>query len=315
MRLRNAFRIATDNFSNVYKQLLYRLITGIIFFSLTYVILWYGLRMITGSAEMDRLRALVGDFIPNLFTGNADWLTSFRTEFPAALKDLGTLISRYGGDVAGSVVGVCLMYLVARFCDGLSVFAVASSVNDRMSSCSRTRFATAYFRNLGKAALYELVYVPVSFVYDVASLALCWLLFFYTPSLFSSLGVFTVTLSLCLTLTAFVCLEALKMTLVSAWMPSMIAGGEGVRKGLRTSFRSVGGFAGRFSDFLVAIYLIVAVNIALGVFTFGSGLLLSVPFSFLLLACLQFVCYFEDNDRKYYIGSRKIAEREDTDIG
>lgn len=39
MRFRNALRISIDNFSSVFKLLLYRVITGIVFFSLVFVIL------------------------------------------------------------------------------------------------------------------------------------------------------------------------------------------------------------------------------------------------------------------------------------
>ena len=52
MRFRNALRISVDNFSSVFKLLLYRLVTGLLFFSLIYVILKLSLSVVTESAEL-----------------------------------------------------------------------------------------------------------------------------------------------------------------------------------------------------------------------------------------------------------------------
>lgn len=58
MRFRHAISISIDNFSAVFKLLLYRLVTAVIFFSLGYVILRYGLADITESAEAGAIKSL-----------------------------------------------------------------------------------------------------------------------------------------------------------------------------------------------------------------------------------------------------------------
>ena len=44
-----------------------------------------------------------------------------------------------------------------------------------------------------------------------------------------------------------------------------------------------------------------------GLFTLGSALFLSVPLSFIFLLALQFVHYFEDGGKKYFISVHDIA--------
>ena len=58
MRFRNAVHITIDNFSSAFKMLLYRLIVGILIFSLIYVILQLLLSVIVTSAELQTVKDL-----------------------------------------------------------------------------------------------------------------------------------------------------------------------------------------------------------------------------------------------------------------
>ena len=299
-----------ENFASVYKLLLYRVITGIVFFSLTFVTLRLGLNFIVRSAEAGTLTGLVKDFLRALVTGNVERLQTFQPEFHEALLAFGELLLSRIGDIIGAVIGVAVIYLVSRFVNGLGVCAFAQIDQDRMSTYSRTKFSTAYFKGMGKGALYEVVYVPLSFAYDVISGLACWFFFFYLPSFLPAWGIVTTLIAISLTLTAYICLQALKMTLISAWMPAMIDG-QSLKSAMRTSILSRKNFGKRFSGYLVSIYLLFAANVALAVFTFGGALLLSVPFSFLLLLNIQFVHYYEDNGKKYFVTYSKIAGGEE----
>lgn len=307
MRFRNAFGIAANHFSCVFKLLLYRLITTLIFFSLAYVILRLGLSRITASAEVAHLKSLITSFVKAIFTGDTDTLQSFQTDFANALDGVLHLISANSGEVAGCIVGLALLYLVSRFVNGLAVFAIGGVIGDRMETFSRTRFSQAYFKRLGKAALYQVVYVPVCFAYDAAMLTACWFLFFYVPSLLPSWGFFSVLIAISLALTAVACLEALKMTLISAWMPAVISDNAGVGKAFGASLKNTKDFAPRYAAFLVGIYFVIIMNVVCGLATLGSALFLTVPFSYIFLLCLQFVHYFHGKQKKYFVSIDKIV--------
>ena len=307
MRFRNAFHITIDNFSSAFKMLLYRLVVAVITFSLVYVILRLALDTIVQSAEVATIRSMIGDFFHALFGGDSAGLQAFQDNFHTALANFLSLLARNGGAIAGAVVGVCLMYLLSRFLNGLCLFALAGAMNDRMSLFARTSFSASYFKNLGKAALYEVIYVPLAFVYDALSVLACWFFFFYVPSFLPSWGILTVILSLCLTVTLIVCLESLKMTLVSVWIPAVISGGKRVGEGLKEALTAKKGFWRRFASYLAAVYIIIAMNAMFALFTIGSALFITVPLSFLFLVALQFVHYFEDRGKKYFISVHDIA--------
>lgn len=305
MRFRRSCSLLADNFSSVYKLLLYRVVTGVIFFSLVYVILTLGLDFIVKSAEAARLQTLLGEFVTALFSADAAYLKGFQEAFAGAAGDFLALLGEHMGSIVGSVIGVCAVYLLLRFANGLGVFAVADVANDRMSVNARTKFYAAFVRCVGKATLYHLIYVPASFVYDVVSLLACWLFFFYTPFLLGW-GAAGVAFSVSLTLLAIVLFQTLKMTLVSSWIPAILNGG-GVLSSFKASFRGAGEFWKMFSYYLVAIFLIVAGNAAFAVFTVGSGLLLTVPVSYLFLLCFQLVGYYEQGEKRYFAAGQVVG--------
>ena len=307
MRFRNAFHITMDNFSSTFKMLLYRLVVAAVTFSLVYVILRLALDPVMQSAEWVTLREMPGEFFRALVSGDSAVLQTFQENFHTSLMDFLSLLASNGGAIAGAAVGVCLIYLLSRFLNGLCLFAIAGTMFDRMSVFSRTSFSASYFKNLGRAALYEVIYVPITFVYDAITLLACWFLFFYLPSLFPSWGFLSVLIALSLTVAVYLCMQSLKLTFVSAWIPSVLSGKTSVAKGMSISFRSRKNLLHRFASFLVANYIIVVVNLVFMLFTLGSAGLITVPLSYLFLLSIQFVHYYEDGGRKYFVSVNNIA--------
>ncbi len=312
MRFRNAFHTTLDHFSSAFKMLLYRIVVAVITFSLVYVILRLALDGIVHSAETETLRNMIGEFFRALFSGDSAVLQDFQSNFHEALKDFLSLLARNGGAIAGAAVGVCLMYLLSRFLNGLCLFAIAGIMHDRMSLFARTGFSASFFKHLGNAALYEVIYVPAVFLYDVLTGLFCWFFFFYVPSFLPSWGFLPILLSLCMTITLIVCLQSLKMTLISAWLPSVVAGEKSVTQGFRAALCAKKGFWRRYASFLAAVYLIICANVVFGIVTIGSALFLTIPLSFIFLLALQFVHYFEDGGKKYFISVHDIAGASET---
>lgn len=304
MRFKNTLSIVIDNFVNVFKLLLYRLVSNVIFFSLVYVILTLNLKGIVKSQEATDIFNLIKGFFDSLVSGDVEWLSTFQANFNAAITAFVSLLKAHIGSIVWSVVGVCLIYLLARFANGLCVFAIGNAVNDRMQIYAHTKFSTAYFMNLGKAALYQVIYVPVIFLYDVVTVVVCYFFFF------SALSFLPLIFTIAMAVTGVVCMQALKFTLISAWMPAIITDGEKVCSAMKKSVCRKRGFGKRFAGFLVIIYMIIILNVTTAVCTLGSGLLLTIPISFLLILCMQFVDYYEDGKKKYFIAYDKIVNAE-----
>lgn len=310
MRFRHAFCITTNHFADIFKLLLYRLVTTVILGSIAYVILRLGLSAITGSAQFAHLEEVVSGFFSALFTGESDVLRSFQSDFSGALADVLNLIESHSGSIIGCVIGIGCIYLVSRFVNGLAVFAVGGSIDSRMGTYAHSSFSQSYFKRLGSASLYQVIYVPVCFLYDAITLVACWFFFFYAPSILPSWGFLTVLVAISLTVTALICMQALKMTLISAWMPAVVTDGVGVGKAFAASIKNGKDFRSRFGGFLAGIYCVVAVNVGFAFATLGSSLLITVPGSYLYLLAMQFVNYYRSNGKRYFVSRERIAGEE-----
>ena len=204
------------------------------------------------------------------------------------------------------LLGVAIFYLLKRVADTLCNFTVGCMLNDKMSTYAETSFAGAFVKNLGRAWQYSLVYVPLMFIYNVAMIALCYFLFFYLLQLLSFQPLL---LSLFLTVTFIVAAEALKMTLTGLWLPSMTAGGERLGKAMRLKGTiSPLQFKKIFSAYVVCVYLIILVNVAGALATIGSILLLTIPASYFLLICVQYVNYYTVTGRKYFLAYDRVFD-------
>ena len=314
MRFRNAVHITIDNFTNVFKLLLYSLVIMSLSACFIYLILKLGLSSILNSPELQELKTLLVGFVRALISGDSEFLKTFSESFSEGLKAIVLLLGNESGSIIGAVIGVCVMYLLGRFAIGLAQFAFADNINDRARTLSRTKFYVSFTKNIGKAALYQIIYVPLSFVYDVGMFALSWFVCFYLPTMIFSHALLAVLMSIALTIASVLCLQALKLAVISNWIPSVVCGNLSVAAGFRYSFKAKN-FWRRLGTFVISIFIIYTVNMLFIVFTFGSAFVLTLPMSILFVLCLQLTFYYEDNGVKYFISTDKIAGEEPPVLG
>ena len=205
-----------------------------------------------------------------------------------------------------AMISLCyflFFYLLKRVADTLCHYTVGGMLNDRMSAYTETPFSGSFVKNLGKAFTYALVYVPLMFLYNVAMISLCYFLFFYLLRLLSS----QLLLSLFLTITFIVLAESLKMTLTGFWLPAMTTGGEKIGSAMKIRGRiSSPQFGKIFSVYVVSVYLILFVNVLGAISTIGSMLLLTIPASYYLLICVQYVNYYTVTGRRYFLAYDRV---------
>ena len=63
-----------------------------------------------------------------------------------------------------------------------------------------------------------------------------------------------------------------------------------------------------FSAYVVSVYVIILVNVAGALATIGSILLLTIPASYFLLICVQYVNYYTVTGRKYFLAYDRVFD-------
>lgn len=307
MRFRNSTRLLTENFKNVYKILLYTLAVALVAIALSCTFLLPNLLEILDSMEMTAVVSDLKEFLRAIVSGNSEFLQGFQAQFNESVSALWRLLDSRMSQIVWSIVGCAAVYLLKRFADTLCYFSIGSILNDRMSTYAETPFASAYIRNLGKASVYSVVYVPIVFLIDVCTVALCWFLFFYLLSFVSN-----VFISLFLSMTFIVLCQALKLTFTSMWLPSMAVDNRSIKDAIRLSDKTERKRRRKmFSTYIVTVYIVIIVNVVGALCTFGSALLITVPASYFLFICEQFVSYYTVKGKPYFITYEKIATNRD----
>lgn len=302
MNFKHAFHVFVDNFSIVYKHLLYGLIVTAIGVGLFSAVIIPAMNNIMGTAQYTALHDSLGRLwadIGSLTTENmhAD-LSAFRTALHDFIRMFGTEKVEL---FALCAVLLVLAYLVYRFLLGLGNYTTGALISDKMTLQAKSPFIGTMIKNLGKASIYSLIYVPVSFVFDVLSIVILWAVFF------KWLHFLPILINIFLFATLLIGLTAVKLAFTVNWLPELIHGKKSNRKAFVINFKkSVHGFGHTYSTFLVLILIIMALNVSALLFTFGAGLLITIPASYIMLISFQFVNYYDSNGLKFFIGDGTI---------
>lgn len=133
------------------------------------------------------------------------------------------------------------------------------------------------------------------------------LLVYYTLKLITVGGIVAITTPF-IFMFVIIILNSLKLTIFSGWIPSMLANNNSVISGLKNGFKSINRNFGKvFSNALSMVITILVVNLFVAVFTFGVGLFVSIPASYLVIMIFNMVSYFENQGISYYVESKNVV--------
>lgn len=301
MRFRNSLRLLMENFKHVYKLLIAKLIIGLVATALCCAFVLPELIEIWNSEAVKGLVENVKDAFTALLVADHAALETIKTNLVGdggSIEQVGKLLTSMRLEIILTVVGCVVVYLLRRFAETVCHFTTGSMLNDKMSSYAETGYLTAFVSNLGKASVYSLVYVPVIFLFDVAMLALVYLLLAYTGVIFSLFG----------GVTLIVFAQAFKLTVTSRWMPAMTADNKRLFEAMKYADQKEKKQTSKvFSMYLVSVYMILIVNVGAALCSFGSALLVTIPASYFLLICEQYVNYYTLMGKKYFLTYEQIA--------
>ena len=315
MLFKNAFHLLVDNFSLNYKYLLYKVIISILSVGLAAALIVPNVAFLFNSAELGALIDLIKEFLRALVSGNVDFLNSFPTEFRECVAALWELLVSRTGRLVFVLIAAIAVILIYRFLSGMGNFVFGNLIDDKMSSGAKTSFSSAYIRNLGRAALWQVIYVPITFIYDIAVLAICYLFFLILLNIIS-LALMATSAALMLSVALFLAAQAVKLTVFNAIVPAMVSEGRKLSDAVKTGLsQSKEHFGPLFSTYLVTSLLILCVGVGGAICSFGAALLLVVPMSFMMLISIQFVSYYTFSRKKYFLGEDKIVSPKENKAG
>lgn len=309
MTFKNAIQLLISNFDLIFKYLLYKLIVIVIGFGLTVAFVYPTVQYILESdafaaiVELD----LVEEIFSALMSGESLLDTLDDPEMIEAFSNFTAFLGESTGRFVLCAVAVTLTYIVVHFFDGIGNFTFGVLLDSRMSSGARISFVGAYIKNLGTSALWQVIYVPLTFVFDALILCLC-VAFFVILQSFISIRLIATVVSLMLSITLLLAAQAVKLTLFSDAVPAIVSDRLSVGKAFRKTFTFKGEkkFGPLFSTYLVTAVLIMAVNVLGALSTIGAALFITIPLSYLMMNSIQFVSYYRCEKKRYFLSEDTI---------
>lgn len=307
MKFKHSLNVLIDNFAVTYKHLLYKLVITIIAMVLYALVITPFINAVTSSPDYVSLVDGVKEFLKHLVRGDGE-IGSATEQIEKAFNALLNLIGENRGNIILGIVGLILVHTVEKFCTGLGNYAMAAIINDKMSLRANSPFFITLIKNLKEASLYNLMYAPLSVLYDVICYLGAYLLIFRLIALIPFIGL---SLQIFLFITSVIMLVSVKMTFTADWLPSLIRGKMGQREAFAYTFgRKNKKTFNVLSNFIVIVLIIMAVNVAAVICTFGAGLLITIPSSYAILICFEFVNYYDREELKYFIDKNTIIKPE-----
>ncbi len=312
MRFKHAFHVLVDNFGATYKLLLYKLVVMLITFGLACAVIIPTVRSILSTAEYAELQQAFSGIWESFKSINTQTDESMLEglkniingiqQMMDAIKHFTAFITGDAGLIALVSVSFVAIYLIFRFLTGIGNYVLGALVNDKMTLHANSSFTNTLIKNLGKASLYSVIYVPIAFLFDAVGFTLVWAIVFKALA-FAPIGL----LKIFLIAVMVIALYAVKFTFTCDWLPSLIHEKMSNRKAIAYTFSRKGKKTGNvYSTALVLILTIVALNVVATLFTFGAGLLLTLPASQLMITSYFFVNYFDNNKQKYFVDEYTI---------
>lgn len=305
MKFKHTFHVFVDNFSIAYKQLLYRLIIGVIALTIGICCLSPFVSDFINSEALNNLIESVRHFIFEFLNGRVGTLEETSVTIKEAYVQVIELLNTRISEIVLMGLLILVLLIIEKWFTGLGNYTTAVLINDKMALRANSPFMGTLISHLKEAALYNLIYVPLSFFYDLAvCVILCVVLFFMLTGIqFLLINVFLFTLMMILAI-------SLKMTFTCDWLPALIRGKMSQKKAIAYSFSRKGkNTLNIFSNFLVLCIFILGVNTAT-IFTFGVGALLTVPSSYVIIICFEMVNYYDREEIRYFVDKDTIIKPE-----
>ena len=302
MEFKHAFHVFVDNFATTYKLLVYRLVVLMVTIGLGCAVLVPAIGNISHTAQYKELSSAFSTLWSNIIALNLEETRENMQAFRSAYGTFMQMLSDKSWLIATVVVCMCVVLIIDKFFVGVGNYVTGAVVHDKMVMYTRSPFTYTLFRNIKQAVLFALIFAPLTFLYD----AVCFLIMLALYSVvlqFLPLRLVKIFLVAIL----FLVFSAVKYTLTTSWLPALIHAKMTQRQALvYTITRKDKRTAAVLSNALVLKLTILALNVAAGLFTFGAGLLLTLPASSLILVCFSFVNYFDTNKLKYFVDEYTI---------
>lgn len=290
MSFKNAFKLLLSKFRYVWTILAYLAIMFIVLLSFGLTFLLPVIRALAAAGVGEMLNTALITFL------NGGTILGLFTAFGEVLVTVKNVFTTDSRTFVNSMLFVVLVATIAyRFIMGLYELPLVSVIQGFMSDNARYSYMTKYVSFFGTSVKFSLVKMLVMTIYD----SVMYYVMFCIARLCGTISVILAPTILSFTLLIFL---SFRYTLISAWSPAIVVEGKKIFPALWFSIRhAFRHFGSLFSLFFIVWLIAVALNVFIGIFTFGVGLLVSAPVTMFFINLVNMTFYYGRTNKSYYV--------------
>jgi hypothetical protein len=298
MSIKNSIKILLNNFSVVWKILVYQIIVIAISLALIASFVMPNIYTIYNSVKGTGLLHNAKEVI-NTFLERGDLTLSIEA-FKTSLEEVSSILTEYDSLLILSMLFVLAIVVFGNLLSGMSELPVSDMINADMSANAKYGFCSRYIITLGKNLKYQLVRLITEIPAFVIIAFAVWQSFSF---LFGYIGIFA--LFFCFAL--FVVLLSFLQAFLCLWVPEITVNKGNIFASIKSGFLKIKPrYFSIVSGYAFIDIFLFFMNIMLAFFTCGAGLLVSIPMSALFIIIFRMVIFYDVYGLKYYIDSNTI---------
>lgn len=296
MPIKNSLKIFASKIQMLWTILLYYVIAGVIVFCLSLFEMVPVYDFFYDNGFIDHGSELIMSFVINGYSKSLlDESITFINNFVTVLlqnTNIFTIIVLY----VVLVLGVLVRFLV-----GMLELPILKKFQGAMSDNGNYSFGGLFISVFGKSVLFSLAKILIKFAADCL---LCVLLYFIAVGMIAANMDLFIPFVLVIVIVTYL---AFKYGISAGWGVAIAIDGEGVFSAFIASAK---GFFANFSK-LFALYVIVWVllfvaNYIVLRYTFGAGLIITLPISLLIINAINATYYYDLKKYRYYVSGEVV---------
>ncbi len=295
MIYKNSMKLLASNFNFVWKQLAYTVVRLAIIIGLTYLVSSPIIKLLQAEGYFE----LVADVGKTMYTDTAGVFVAIKQVFTQFFYILGQNF----GQIWWAVILFFFVTLVVNsFLKSAGKYALTAVAYSTYTSQSNISYCHSLLTNSKKVMLYSLsmlvINLPFTFLKVLFICIYCWT--------FTNLA--TAIFGITMLVVVFTLTCALQLTLCKSCCVNMITSSTNPFKSFALVFTNAKDFGRVFSNAIIIVLTIIVCNFAIGLFTVGAGLIITIPASMVLAVTFQLVSHFATTKQRYYLSSNIIVD-------
>ena len=303
MPLTHSLNILIYKYGVVFKMIAYYAILLLIFVSIAAGILSPIFSEMYAEIQETGVTVQLHQFFDEFLQGDSSLIETFQAIGVAVNSIIDIVVNNNMAVTKGLVVigvfAILYIYLVS-----FANLVCSDVVNNFMNSASRFGFLSNLIYNLGKSALYGLLYLVTYLPATACSVAVTY---FVGYGLVKG-GAFLLAFPACCM--TFLVLQSLVLTVFAGWLPAIVVDKKNVAKALVEGPKSIlkDHFGYCWMTMFVTMFLCFIFVMISTFFTFGFGFIIAFPTAVVAVKILELVFYFNAHGYKFYETDKKVAE-------